>query len=880
MANIQNSSFVDTVNSTSTPLNAAATFTGTARNVEQFSRIVVSCNTDKIGTLSIEFSSDGTNWDSVSSFAIDATTPNEFSVFVVAKFMRVVLTNTDVAIQTYLRLQTLLCVQYEDTAKIDSDYYPIISTTIGQDKQHVDPSGNLKTRAAVLTDETSFRDDFSGVALGTEWIQSIGTGSLAVANSLATIGSGTAAGMTMISRLGDYCPMTARAKFSVSQRIANQKIRFGFIQRIGGVIEQGAYFELSGTTNTALTCISQSTSAATGTESKTITIPYISTSASSLFYKIDLSNNLASFSISDDGDNFAIVAKCATHIPGPYSLLDIEFSTENAAIVANTDLIADFVFLNNMNRVQTDNDFAYEPSPVSLYASTDRGNTKELSSTSEGHLQVAILGPTLPFGSLHTEVLTPIFQSDAVYGINDGQVSTGVQLSGTVVSTDGTFTISTGVTSGAFAEIQSRKRLRYRAGQGIVGRFAGLFNTPVANSYQLMGFGHAEDGVYFGYQGTAFGVLHVRGGVREVQTLTVTVGATVAGNVTITLNSVAFLVAVTNASNVQRTVWEIANGTYTGWKAYSNGATVVFLADSAGNKAGTFSFGAGATGSAATIAETKAGIASVDTFYPQTEWNGDKLDGNGSSGVLADWTKGNVFQIGIQYLGFGSISFQVETNSTDANKAVWTTVHILKFPNALTLCSFRNPSFPFTAVAYSAGSTTNLTMKLGSFAGFIEGQKMLHGNRFTYLRISTTVGAASIQALFTILSARVYRTISSQVVVNILSFTGSLKHTSPCVYYLIKNGTLAGNPNFASYGTNSTTLWDTAATTVATTNNEQILWTGHIGDTGQLIDKFTGATYNIDELTLQPGEWLTLGAMATTGSPSYVTGSINTREDQ
>ena len=160
-----------------------------------------------------------------------------------------------------------------------------------------------------------------------------------------------------------------------------------------------------------------------------------------------------------------------------------------------------------MNRIQTDDDFTYEPSPVLLHATTDRGNAKALSTTPEGHLEVAIHGPTLPFGSIHAETLTPIFQSDAVYGINNGQVSIGSSLSGSVVATDGTFTISTGATIYAAANIQSRKRLRYRAGQGVVGRFAGLFTTGVANSYQVAGFGHAEDGVYFGYKGTSFGVL-------------------------------------------------------------------------------------------------------------------------------------------------------------------------------------------------------------------------------------------------------------------------------------------------------------------------------------------------------------------------------------
>lgn len=35
-----------------------------------------------------------------------------------------------------------------------------------------------------------------------------------------------------------------------------------------------------------------------------------------------------------------------------------------------------------------------------------------------------------------------------------------------------------------------------------------------------------------------------------------------------------------------------------------------------------------------------------------------------------------------------------------------------------------------------------------------------------------------------------------------------------------------------------------------------------------------------EEITLQPGEWITLAAKAVTGTPSYVTGYINTREDQ
>jgi hypothetical protein len=182
--------------------------------------------------------------------------------------------------------------------------------------------------------------------------------------------------------------------------------------------------------------------------------------------------------------------------------------------------------------------------------------------------------------------------------------------------------------------------------------------------------------------------------------------------------------------------------------------------------------------------------------------------------------------------------------------------------------------------AYSAGSTTDVSVSVGSFAGFVEGVKSLHGNRFSYFNQLTTVGASNYQALFTVMNTRYYQGKPNQAVINLLSTSGALKHTSPCIFYLIKNGALAGNPSFAQLSTNSCSVWDTAATTVSVTTGDQILWTGHLGDTGEFDHHFGNGNYNMEELTLQPGEWITLAAKATTGTPSYVTGSINTREDQ
>jgi len=521
-----------------------------------------------------------------------------------------------------------------------------------------------------------------------------------------------------------------------------------------------------------------------------------------------------------------------------------------------------------------------------LLGETDGGQFKYVPVDTNGHLEVALHSPRLPFGSIHTESLTPIFQADAVYGINDGQFQpTTTSGSGTVTDTDNLFSVQTGTTIYSQAVLLGQKRLRYRAGQGVVGRFTALYTAPAANSYAIAGFGTASDGVYFGYgdtndlTNTEFGILYVRGGIREIKTLTVTTGATGVGNVTITLNGTPFTAAVTGASNIQRTVWEISQASYTGWKAYPSGATVIFIRDSAGTTAGTQTFAAGGTGAIATITQTKAGGASVDTFISQSDWNGDKFDGTGASGVNADWTKGNVFQIGIQYLGFGAITFQIEA-APSGNNAEWITVHTLDLPNTLTSPSFSNPSFPFTLAAYSAGSTTNVGVASGSMAGFIEGVKALQGGRFTYFNALTTVSSTNLQALFTIMNTRVYKGKANQSVINLLNASGALKHNSPCIFYLIRNGNLVGNPNFQPLASSSCSVYDTTATTVTYATGDQLIATFHLGDTGEFDHQFGNGIFNMEEVTLQPGEWMTLAAKTTTGNATHVTGTINTREDQ
>lgn len=530
--------------------------------------------------------------------------------------------------------------------------------------------------------------------------------------------------------------------------------------------------------------------------------------------------------------------------------------------------------LSYKDSIQADDGSGSTHGRILIQGICDNGERHDVSATPEGHLEVDIHGPRNPFGSIHVENQTPIYQSDAVYGLNSGETGQTVVItsgSATVTSANSLFVVSTGTTANSFSELQSRRRLRYRPGQGMISRFTGIFTAGVADSYQLIGPGNSEDGFFFGYKGTSFGIIYRHHGVRETQTLTITTASTTTENITVTLDGVSYSVAVTNSGNIKRTVYEISRGAFGVWGAEPNGATIVFTNISAGDKVGSFSITA--TTAVGSFAQTKQGVNSTEEFISQSSWNGDTLNGLGHSAVVIDPQKLNVFQVKLQYLGAGAVTFEVEI-CPDTNNPYWVVVHTFKFPNTLTTSSMGNPAFPFSIIAYSTGSTTNLVTKSASFAGLIEGQKLLQGNRFSYYGQSTAVDAATFRCLFTIRNLRYFGGRANQSVINLLSLSGAMEGNSPATIYILRSAALVGNPSFSQYSSNSCSSVDISATTCTISSNDQIIFSCQVGKNGNFSTDFH------DDLNLQPGEQITIAAKSTFGTPSYVSASLNTREDQ
>jgi hypothetical protein len=119
-----------------------------------------------------------------------------------------------------------------------------------------------------------------------------------------------------------------------------------------------------------------------------------------------------------------------------------------------------------------------------------------------------------PFGDLIANELTPVFQTDAIYGLLTQQVSNTISGTGALVDTNaGRYRIQSGTTATTGSAIlTSAYPIRYRAGQGVIARFTTAFTTGLANSVQEIGVGNTVDKYAFGYNGTTFGILHRNNG--------------------------------------------------------------------------------------------------------------------------------------------------------------------------------------------------------------------------------------------------------------------------------------------------------------------------------------------------------------------------------
>ena len=479
------------------------------------------------------------------------------------------------------------------------------------------------------------------------------------------------------------------------------------------------------------------------------------------------------------------------------------------------------------------------------------------------------------FGESIVGQLTPQIQLTFQYNINTEIVDTFPNQSGTVTQATSMAVISTGAAANSSAALLSKDIARYAAGMGLVCRFTALFTTGVANSCQLGGMGNAGEGYFFGYDGTAFGILRRKDGSPEVRALTVSTKSTTAEDITITLDGDAaadVTVSDATATDATTTANEIAAHDYSdigrGWNAEAVEDTVVFTSWDAAVHTGTYSLSS-ATTAVGSFAQTVAGVAYTDVWVAQASWNGDDVfDGTGDSGITLDPTKGNIYQIDLQYLGYGVIRFYI----ADPADGEMHLVHSIEYANANTSPLLNNPSLQLCLLAENFANTSDLVVKSASMAAFIQGVNQNTGLNRGLENTKTLTGTAAETPVMSVRVNKVYQSKINRTKVKFNLLSSAVDHTKPVTIKFYRDAVLTG-ASFSDVDASTSGLQkDTSASAFT---GGVFLFAIPLGRTGQdTLNLLASPLLNL----LHPGEVLTATALPNSGNGAEATVSYNVTE--
>ena len=451
--------------------------------------------------------------------------------------------------------------------------------------------------------------------------------------------------------------------------------------------------------------------------------------------------------------------------------------------------------------------------------------------------------------------LNPQIAISGVYGLRSN-TQTFIATGGSAGTSGSEIILQTGTSVGGYAVVWSRRPLVYQPGAGAECRITGRFTSPVALSLQAVGMFSSINGMFFGYNGTSFGVMHRYGGGIEIRELTITAASGSSATATVTLNGVAYTAAVTNTT-AEQNAHQIADGLLAGaagllWEIQAVGATVVFQFKGAGAKSGAYSLSVNTGTLAGNIVQDIAGATPTETWTAQADWNV-------SVAAWLDTTKGNIFKLEYAFLGYGPLKF----SAFNPASRDFELVHVVDWTNANTQTNFNNPSMRPGWVAASLGSTTNLTVVGGSAMGAIQGESVRprpFGHSASQAAVTTEAPVMTIQV------RREFNNRALNGVARMTSLSLATDGTKGAIFRVYVNASLTGPTQWEYDDKNeSIMLVDSTSTGVS---GGDVLGQYVVGPSGS-------ATIGVSDIDLEliPGDTLTITAERVSGAAADMAAS-------
>lgn len=365
------------------------------------------------------------------------------------------------------------------------------------------------------------------------------------------------------------------------------------------------------------------------------------------------------------------------------------------------------------------------------------------------------------FGDLRTTKFTPTCGWMFANGLNTQIVTTATTGSGTATVSGSMINLSTTAAINSSASVQTNRNVRYIAGQGALVRLSAIFTAGAVGSQQIVGVGDAVDGLFFGYNGATFGILHRNNG--------------------------------------------------------------------------------------------------VDTWVAKNNWNLDRADGTTPTGLDLDPTKGNVYQIQYQWLGFGDVAFSVVNKETGR----FVDVHRIKYANANTSVSLTNPVLPILAEATNTSNASNIVVKSASAIGGADADDGEAPLRVHHTFDGSKLSVTSEQPIFTIRNSTTFGGATNTVFVGPEILAIAADGNKPTFIRGYTNPTITSTSQYVALSTGTSVVQTNTVSTSATGGT--LVFSVPLAKAGQMLVDAEG--YSI---SLKPGEHFTITGQSSVASDVYV----------
>lgn len=260
------------------------------------------------------------------------------------------------------------------------------------------------------------------------------------------------------------------------------------------------------------------------------------------------------------------------------------------------------------------------------------------------------------------------------------------------------------------------------------------------------------------------------------------------------------------------------------------------------------------------------GIVRMSNGTSYWEYVGQWTERNRS--FAEDWldtTKGNVFQILYQWLGYGAIFWFLE----ETGSGRFDLLHKIEYANRFAETSLRNPTLPLMARVKNTSNASDVVLKTPSGMGGIHGKlfapEPIHPFTFYRTLSGSRSSITSERNVITLQNPTTFQSVTNRIRSRLtaLSFYGAGSGLSSMTIQGKTNATLGGSPSYSAYNADTSPItYDTAGTTV--TGGQLRFSFEHAQNEGHIVDL---SPFGIE---LGPGDTFTISVNSSISTAASV----------